>query len=179
VSFFFTADTHFNHKRIIEYCGYPFSNVEEMNETIITRWNLVVRKRDTVYHLGDFGWGNCREIAERLNGRIILIRGGHDHSRILRAYASRFSAIHDLLTLKIERQVVVLCHYCLRVWDRSHYNSWHLYGHSHGKLPPIGKSLDVGIGQHDFTPWSWEEIKSYMETRPNNFNYLGDQHLRK
>jgi len=56
-----------------------------------------------------------------------------------------------LLTIKIplpdsgQSQLIVLCHYSLRVWDRSHYGSWHLYGHSHGNLPPLENSLDVGV----------------------------------
>ena len=49
---------------------------------------------------------------------------------------------NPLVTLKLpvpgldKPQLVVLCHYAMRVWDRSHYGSWHLYGHSHGNLPP-------------------------------------------
>ena len=29
------ADTHFNHDNIIKYCDRPFSDIEEMNNTII------------------------------------------------------------------------------------------------------------------------------------------------
>jgi calcineurin-like phosphoesterase family protein len=57
----------------------------------------------------------------------------------------------------------------LRVWNKSHHNSWHLYGHSHGSLPPHGKSVDVGVDCKEITseyrPLSFKEIKKYMDKR--------------
>ena len=78
---YFIADTHFNHANIIKYCNRPFKNTYEMNEYIIKKWNSVVKEADTVYHLGDVGFGSLQEVkslVERLNGRKILLRGNHD-----------------------------------------------------------------------------------------------------
>lgn len=50
---FFVSDTHFNHRRIIDYCVRPFGSVKEMNQGIIERWNSIVHDDDTVFHLGD------------------------------------------------------------------------------------------------------------------------------
>ena len=47
---FFTSDTHFGHKAIIQFAKRPCQNVEEMNEMLISNWNSVVKKGDTVYH---------------------------------------------------------------------------------------------------------------------------------
>jgi calcineurin-like phosphoesterase family protein len=47
----------------------------------------------------------------------------------------------------------------MRTWPASHMGSWQLYGHSHGKLPPIGFQLDVGVDSWEFYPVSWEEVK--------------------
>ena len=77
-----TSDNHFNHKNIIKYCDRPFSNVEEMNEVMIKKWNEMVRKNDVVFHLGDFAKGNSwtiKKIRDRLNGIIILLKGNHDY----------------------------------------------------------------------------------------------------
>ena len=169
---FFTADTHFNHANVIHYCRRPFSSITEMNEALIASWNGRVGKNDLVYHLGDFAWGDWRPILEQLNGDIILISGGHD-KRWQKNYRARFLQTADLMDIVIEGKSIVLCHYCLRVWNKSHYDSWHLFGHSHGRLPALGKSLDVGVDGHDFAPWSWEEIKTYMAGRPHNENFLG------
>jgi calcineurin-like phosphoesterase family protein len=82
MAIFFTSDNHFNHQNIIWYSRRPFKTVEEMNQTMIDRWNKVVTPEDTVYHLGDFGFGShnrLRPLREQLNGRMILIKGNHDH----------------------------------------------------------------------------------------------------
>jgi len=79
--YFFTSDTHFGHKNIVKYCERPFKNVEDMNQQLIERWNVVVKKEDTVFHLGDFVFrGRTKDFKDKLNGNIILIKGNHDNS---------------------------------------------------------------------------------------------------
>lgn len=77
----FISDTHFGHKNILEFEkeARPFSCIEEMHEVMIDRWNSVVGREDTVYHLGDFAFGRHNiKIAGRLNGRKKLVMGNHD-----------------------------------------------------------------------------------------------------
>ena len=65
------ADTHFSHGNIIKYCNRPFSDIEEMNNTIINNWNSIDDKDDIVYHLGDFLLGdNISDFVSKLNGKI-------------------------------------------------------------------------------------------------------------
>ena len=59
---YFIADTHFNHKNILEYCNRPFADVEEMNKILVNNWNDTVKHDDVVYMLGDFCMGNKQEI---------------------------------------------------------------------------------------------------------------------
>ena len=79
---FLVADTHFNHKNIIEYESRPFNNVEEMNNKLIELWNSSVGKDDFVYVLGDFTLSrrmdDIKNLVNLLNGRKILIMGNHD-----------------------------------------------------------------------------------------------------
>ena len=80
---YFIADTHFNHTNVIEYSNRPFSDVNEMNELLIEKWNSIVSDTDTVYHLGDVGLGRQEDLpvlTNRLNGKKILLRGNHDRS---------------------------------------------------------------------------------------------------
>ena len=73
------SDTHFFHGNIIKYCNRPFYSYQEMNEYMINSWNSIVSKDDIIIHLGDFAFRNkAKEIREKLNGTIFLIRGNHD-----------------------------------------------------------------------------------------------------
>ena len=93
---FFTADHHFGHANIIKFTERPFTSLEEMNEELIKRWNEKVSTKDEVYHLGDLSLGNAdftKEVLDRLNGKIYLIKGNHDKSTL--SYPKRFEWIKD------------------------------------------------------------------------------------
>lgn len=163
----FTADHHFSHKNVIKYNKRPFSSVEEMDAVMIERWNKVVKPEDTTYHLGDFTLGDYKMFEnhiEKLNGHIKIIPGGHDF-RWSNATCEHYNIeiLQPLYSLSLSTGkryplVIVLCHYAMRVWDRSHFGSLHLYGHSHGNLAGHGKSMDVGVDTNNFYPYSLEEI---------------------
>ena len=172
---FFTADTHFNHRNIINYCKRPFTSVEEMDETLIQNWNNVVGEGDVVYHLGDFCFGNPWNYIDNLNGHIKFIVGGHDKELYRYIYDSdedgtfKKCIYGNLLEIKINKQLIVLCHYSMRSWNRSHYGSWHLYGHHHGNLPPHGLSFDVGVDTNDYYPYSLDDVSNKMKTLSREF----------
>ena len=169
----FTADTHFGHENVIKYCQRPFASAVEMDDRLIENWNQSVDPNDIIYHLGDFtllGKKQAKDYFQQLNGRIHVVPGGHDHRWIGKdTYYSGsgqpVQILPPLQTIKValpesdQSQLIVLCHYSLRVWDRSHYGSWHLYGHSHGNLPPLKNSLDVGVDCWDYRPVSIETLR--------------------
>lgn len=181
---FFTADHHFNHSNIIRYCKRPFQSVEEMNEVLIARWNERVQPEDEVYHLGDIGFGSpaqLRPILDQLHGKIYLIKGNHD--KLIHQNINRFQWIKSFYELtvpdtsfKLGHHLIVLCHYALKVWNASHWGTYHLYGHSHGALPddPKSRSFDVGVDCHNFYPLSYEEVKDIMKQK----EWTRPQHLR-
>ena len=165
--YFFTADEHYGHANIIKYCDRPFGSVEEMDEEIIRRHNSVVGPGDTVIHAGDFSLKKKAEVEDyvaRLNGRHVFLRGSHDYWLD--------SDAHEIWERKIDGRYVVVCHYAMRVWPRSHHNSWQLYGHSHGRLEPVGKQWDVGVDNNDFHPVSMDRLVEIMESRPDNVDRL-------
>lgn len=174
----FTSDTHWNHAKSIQFGNRPFKDVEEMNEGLIKNWNDCVDPRDTIYHLGDFGFGrieDLKKIRYRLRGKIHLILGNHDYKNNLDR-VSWFSSISVLKEININKQHITLCHYSMRVWNRSHYNSQMLFGHSHGKLQGCGKSFDIGVDCCGYKPISFEEVQEKMKTLPDNFNLVKDRH---
>jgi len=185
---FFTSDSHFNHSRIIEYCNRPFTktiydevgaclvpDVEAMNEHLIECWNSKVKKNDVVYHLGDFGFSpkakpegieKLQKIANRLSGKIILIRGNHDTNI---DSINRFEAVKDIHVIHTHNTRFVLCHYPMRSWQFMNHGSILLFGHCHSKLYPLHLSFDVGVDNAkkilgDYVPLSVHDVLDYAKT---------------
>ena len=173
---FFTSDTHFNHKNIIRYCNRPWNggkdtdgqlivsddNVKEMNEAIIAAWNKVVPPNALVWHLGDFALGDRSKIPEivaRLNGRINLVLGNHDHKDVKRFLDAGFNRVYDHPVLI--NKFVVLTHEPLEflnvncpffqifghVHDSEHYQTWSKTG------------ACVCVERHDYAPVPWTKIQ--------------------
>jgi len=153
-----------------------------MDQAIIERHNACVGNDDTVYDLGDFAFRCSAEYAvarlHRLNGRRHLLLGNHDkplrqaHKRGLLdelIASGRLTLVGDTdpriqtaLRVSIEGQGIVLAHFAQRSWHGAFRSSWHLYGHSHGNLAPLHKSMDVGVDTNDFRPFSLADIQARM-----------------
>jgi len=179
MTIWFTSDHHFGHSNIIKYCNRPFNDVDDMNESMIKNWNQRIGPNEVVYYIGDFAIDKKPEkFLARLNGQKYLIQGNHDHKpRIEHGW----SGIFDYKEIRHEKQHIVLCHYAMRVWSRSHYGSWMLYGHSHGTLPDDinALSIDVGVDCHDYKPISFEEIKATMDRKKPAVDARGRGRNRK
>src|SRR5512137_2991157 len=102
---FFTSDTHFDHKNIIQYCHRPFDSVDEMNEALVDNWNRTIAPEDLVYHLGDFTLGDIRHFnkwADQLNGHLRILPGSHDDLWLKNFVSnSRVQVLAPLVSLEI------------------------------------------------------------------------------
>lgn len=165
---YFTADTHFGHANILRYQATtrPFRDVNHMHEALIANWNNVVKPADTVYHLGDFGFGPAVRLArKRLNGKIRLILGNHDKFGL--EDAGIFESIDNLKLIDLDGQRIVLCHYAMRTWQFQSKGAWQLYGHSHGNLADdlTALSCDVGVDCWNMAPVSMAQLRAVMRTK--------------
>lgn len=173
---YFVSDTHFGHANIIRYSNRPYNNIQEMNEQFILNWNAVVKPEDTVWHLGDFAFMQLSEFKKllwRLNGDINVVLGNHDklitnNQRELLAQG-KIKSVQHYKRLDVEKSTIILFHYGMRVWEKSHHGSILCYGHSHGSLPPHGLSVDVGVDCKEITeeyrPIALNELLLYMKKR--------------
>ena len=173
---YFTADTHFCHGNIIGSCNRPFRDVHEMNREMIKRWNHYVTDHDEVYILGDFMYkGTGKEatnILAQLKGRKYLIRGNHEkYLDDPQFWQGAFEWVEDYYVLNYEGVEIILFHFPILQWHKSHHGSIHLYGHVHnsgerdtefgGKLRMLGpRAFNVGVDVNDFYPVS---IKAIMD----------------
>lgn len=180
MNYWFTADTHFGHKNVIRYCNRPFKTLEDMNETIIRKWNERVKAEDTIFHLGDFCFksfdnsGNPIRAAEwkkRLNGNMILIRGNHDK----RSNLGDLKSIVDYLTIKYNGFKILLIHNPERAPEYIKGHNFAFTGHVHEKWKFKRYSnivcINVGVDVNNFYPKTFEElIREYKKWSKNKTN---------
>lgn len=176
---FFTSDTHFGHVNILKYCSRPFSDVETMNNSLIKNWNEKVKPNDIVFHLGDVGFDkNIKEILYKLNGKIYLILGNHDKK--IKSISDRFESIENQKHISINGQKIYLNHFPFLCFAGSYGNmnsechTWQLFGHVHsGPYTNTGldhqrlrilfpTQYDVGVDNNNFTPISFNEVKTII-----------------
>lgn len=181
---YFTSDTHFNHANIIGFCHRPFKDVEEMNDTLTANWNRVVGEDDIVFHLGNFCLGGSAEwtnVLNRLNGKIYLIVGNHDIRNLRQGYYDRFEAIYMQMYIEIGKQKIYLNHYPFLCYSGADKDTWQLFGHVHTGKSNTGKDMtrlnmlyptqyDVGVDNNDFTPVSFEQVKTIIRKQVERFN---------
>ena len=192
MTIWFTADTHYGHKNIVRGVSSwsnksgcrDFDTIASMNDAMVDNINACVREEDVLYHVGDLAMGlfeNITEFRQRLRCNTIhLVLGNHDYNiRKDRAGVRRlFASVQQQSMICVENEQLVLCHYPLHVWQNHHRGTWHVHGHTHGKLndPTFyqRKVMDVGIDTHpDFRPYSFDELKEILDARgiePLDFN---------
>ena len=76
-----SSDLHLMHNKPFLYEPRGFTSTEEMCETIVERWNSVVRDEDFIYNLGDIALSDVDTAIpylQRLKGHQIWILGNHD-----------------------------------------------------------------------------------------------------
>lgn len=176
----FTSDWHLGHRNIAGPTvskwpdGYRnFRSVQEMDEVIINTMNEFVKPGDLVYYAGDFTLGEpdqWNHYLDRLNFNFHeYVVGNHDKGTPYKV----FMRAQQIVETKIGDTKVVICHYPMRSWNKSHHGSIHLYGHEHGMLEeegPWGRSMDIGIDNAyklfgKWRPFSEEDVMEIMEKR--------------
>ena len=131
------------------------------------RWNEVVGADDEVWHLGDFA---VRQPAERVAGLLAALAGtkhlivGNNDGPATAALAG-WASVRCYHELETEDTWLILCHYPLRSWNRMGRGALNLHGHSHGRLAPLPRQVDVGVDCWDFRPITLAQIRSHLERR--------------
>ncbi|GGF80424.1 metallophosphatase [Paenibacillus albidus] len=156
---FFTSDHHFGHKLIIDFESRPFTDVEQMNESMIESWNAVVGKADKVFHLGDFsflGKEATQTIVSRLNGYKTLILGNHDRGRSRSWWLDAgFDEVseHPL----IYKDFFFLSHEPM--YMNKHMPYVNVHGHIHGQKYEGKNYFNICVEHWNYTPLTFEQIR--------------------
>lgn len=196
---FVISDTHFGHTNSWEKFKLPngdplrpFTSTEEMDETMVERWNAVVRPQDTVYHLGDVVI-NKKSLhhVKRLNGKKRLVRGNHD---IFKDEDYREVGFESLYGVRVFVDQFILSHIPLHpesVTERFRVN---VHGHLHAgevtrdvicradprtiehEFYTLRQEIDprylcVSVENTDYRPLSFDEVEARIKARWEEIGY--------
>lgn len=179
---FFTSDTHFGHANVMQYCNRPWTMVNEMDDGLIERWNNCIKPGDTVYHLGDFCLTKRVDVIDgwlsRLNGTIRLVRGNHDewtkrYDRLVNKDKIKWIQDYAERTFVVEgkKHKIIMSHFPMLFWHKSHHGSIMLHGHSHGGAQTYNEKvrrMDVGVDCHNWHPVLLENVITMMDAKAWN-----------
>lgn len=191
VNRFVISDTHFGHTNSWEKFKLadgsplrPFTSTEEMDETMIERWNAKVKQTDTVYHLGDVVINQkSLHLVSRLNGRKILVRGNHDIFKDKQYVEVGFEQIHGI---RVFVDKFILSHIPLHpdcVSERFRVN---VHGHLHANQimrevngqfctydEPDPRYLCVSVENTNYEPLHFDEVQAKIQKRWEETGYTG------
>lgn len=175
MSVLFTSDLHLGHENLLGTRSM-FDSIEEHDETLIRNWNSVVHKGDDVWILGDIIFRSKNHASyylDRMKGKKHLVVGNHDRDwmRKVDNISDYFESVDYLVTLKLQKKEITLCHYPMLEWPRSHYgvegNSFLIHGHIHGLKNPdvygyikehLPNALNASVDINGFRPVAFEEL---------------------
>ena len=170
---YFTSDIHIGHANAIKLCKRPFNSLEDMEDSIVSNWNNIVRQDDEVIIVGDVAF-KCDayrvvKILKKLNGKKYLVIGNHDKKYLKDdKFRNCFEWIKDYYSFWHNKRFYVVGHYPFLSWDGMYRGSINLCGHRHLRVQEeSGGRIDVGVDAWNFTPVSINDIEDFVNGRAN------------
>ena len=169
---YYISDLHFGHRNVIGMDQRPFETIEEMDETIITRWNERVTDEDDVYIVGDFAYRNgytADWYLRRLRGRKHLIVGNHDYLTLQSEKAvGLVESVEKMQFIQDDGRNVLMCHYPVAEWYGKRYGGYHVHGHVHNRRDDVyefmsryDRALNAGCMLTDYRPATLDELMEH------------------
>ena len=157
MSVYFSSDTHFNENRMGLFGrDLVYSNTDEMNADLVAKWNSVVGKDDTIYHLGDVSLDEAGlEFVKQLNGRKILVRGNKEDTFSDELLLKYFDKVYKKLILHTDTEDLFLNHYP----SNGRQDMFNVTGHIHAVWKVQRNMVNVGVDAWHFKPVSMDQVK--------------------
>lgn len=179
-----TSDLHLMHNKPFLFEPRGFTSTEEMCETIVERWNSVVKDEDWVYNLGDIALSDVDAAIpylQRLKGNQVWILGNHDTLGKIGKILPQCPNIYLLgsprnsyaTVLKSGKWSFYLSHYPTLTsnFDEKHLNQHiiSLHGHTHQQINFLQSNnpflYHVGLDSHNCYPVNLEQIKDEIREK--------------
>ncbi len=175
----YSADLHFGHHRIIDFCKRPFASTAEMNAALIANFQACVAHDDDLWILGDFAFGRADDTAQfeswfhSLPGRKHLIIGNHDDEAVI---SLPWASTEYMAEIQDGDHSLVLCHYPMITWNGARRGALQLFGHVHDQWAGSRNSINVGVDQWGFRPIQIEEMAKRAARMPVNKHWADVEH---
>jgi calcineurin-like phosphoesterase family protein len=154
MSVFFISDLHFHHENMAIKRGFKDAN--EMNEHIVTKWNKIISKRDTVYILGDITMEKKNySILDRLKGNKNVILGNHDQKQHVQELLNHVNSVAGMINYKGN---YILTHCPIHPSELDFRFSYNIHGHVHENTLNDTRYINVSCEAIDYTPIKFESI---------------------
>lgn len=154
-----------------------FVTAVEHDTTIIDSINSLVDVRDYLVMAGDFCKKGAKSFLDRIRCKNVrLVVGNHDAGSDIKA----FWCASDIYETKIRDMHIVVSHYPMAYWNKSHRLSGHLYGHTHQQREesldavfPGRRSMDIGLDNAKallgaYVPFSETQIYDLLSAKPGH-----------
>lgn len=168
MTIWFISDTHFSHESMLKFTNETgglvrpeFSSIEDMDETMVERWNAVVRPSDHIYHLGDVAMRRPHlQIVKRLNGHKRLIFGNHDIFDY-KSYAE--VGFKKLMSYRVFGNLI-FSHIPIHPLSVGRF-AGNVHGHIHERDEFGPQYLNISVERIAYQPVSLEEVRSRFAAR--------------
>jgi len=176
---FFSSDLHLNHEAVIKF-GRKFSDVIEMNDSIILEVNTIVGENDLLVLLGDTMMidKNYFQFLSSIKCKnVVMLYGNHCNPNRFEEGSPANLLYHGYYAeFNIDKQVICCSHYPMFNWNYQDDGSFHLHGHLHSDENPViaeihkHRSMDVGVDCYHklfgkYSIFSLPEIKDILKDK--------------
>lgn len=165
------SDHHFGHANIINFEreNRQGETIDDHDDWLIDQHNLVVKKRDTVWMLGDFYLGydplKMRQVLHSMNGTKHLVLGNHDLQKSEQYIADNlgFASVNGCYSYK---RRYVFTHIPIHENSLERW-SFNFHGHIHSHDSPTRQHINVCVERCEGRPRTIDEWFEFYNTTPN------------
>lgn len=156
------ADLHFSHLNMALKRG--FSSMEEHDQHIVDRWNSVVRKKDTVWILGDITMEKTSpyHLLDKLNGYKKVVLGNHDNGNHIPELLKHVNSVCGM----VKHKGFLLTHCPVHESQLERYDA-NIHGHVHENSLEDYRYINVSAEVLDYTPVEIDALKEVFLPIPN------------
>lgn len=181
---FVTSDLHFCHDREFIWGARGYTDINEMNEAQVRKWNEVVSDEDDVWVLGDLMLGDFEQglsYLKQLKGKIHVCLGNHDTVKREQAYRDLGWEVQLCARFKYKKISFYLSHYPTITHNIDEKELWqvvvNLYGHLHQTTNFYHDDpwmYHIGVDSHDGYPVSMDQVLADIRAEMNKCEAMLD-----